>query len=67
MSYGSHGWNEWVIDDQEEVTKHIKVAYVFNTNPRLPALSEEVPSSYDLGIQTFDTANVGIHAYIPLH
>ncbi|KAH9921030.1 aryl-alcohol dehydrogenase [Fomitopsis serialis] len=39
MSYGSHGWNEWVIDDQEEVTKHIKVAY-------------------DLGIQTFDTANV---------
>lgn len=28
MSYGSHGWNEWVIDDQEEVTKHVKVAYV---------------------------------------
>lgn len=28
MSYGSHGWNEWVIDDQEEVTRHIKVAYV---------------------------------------
>ncbi|TFY67355.1 hypothetical protein EVJ58_g1685 [Rhodofomes roseus] len=39
MSYGSHGWNEWVIDDQEEVTEHIKVAY-------------------ELGIQTFDTANV---------
>ena len=28
MSYGSHGWNEWVIDDQEEVTRHIKVACV---------------------------------------
>ncbi|KAH9911940.1 aryl-alcohol dehydrogenase [Fomitopsis serialis] len=27
MSYGSKGWSEWVIDDQEEVTKHIKYAY----------------------------------------
>lgn len=28
MSYGSKGWSEWVIDDQEEVNKHIKFAYV---------------------------------------
>ncbi|EPS94270.1 hypothetical protein FOMPIDRAFT_1026254 [Fomitopsis schrenkii] len=27
MSYGNKGWGEWVIDDQEEVTKHIKFAY----------------------------------------
>ncbi|TFY57636.1 hypothetical protein EVJ58_g6905 [Rhodofomes roseus] len=27
MSYGSKGWSEWVIDDQEEVNKHIKFAY----------------------------------------
>ncbi|KAI0078628.1 Aldo keto reductase [Panus rudis PR-1116 ss-1] len=27
MSYGSKGWSEWVIDDEEEVTKHIKYAY----------------------------------------
>ena len=28
MSYGSKGWAEWVIEDQEEVTKHIKFASV---------------------------------------
>ncbi|OSX56325.1 hypothetical protein POSPLADRAFT_1175381 [Postia placenta MAD-698-R-SB12] len=27
MQYGSTGWNQWVIDDQEEVNKHIKFAY----------------------------------------
>ncbi|KAI0727727.1 Aldo keto reductase [Fomitopsis betulina] len=27
MSYGSKGWHEWVIEDQEEVNKHIKYAY----------------------------------------
>ncbi|KZT67555.1 oxidoreductase [Daedalea quercina L-15889] len=27
MSYGSKGWSDWVIDDQEEVNKHIKYAY----------------------------------------
>jgi len=27
MSYGHKGWREWVIDDQEEVNKHIKYAY----------------------------------------
>ncbi|KII92224.1 hypothetical protein PLICRDRAFT_37014 [Plicaturopsis crispa FD-325 SS-3] len=27
MQYGSKGWQPWVIDDQEEVTKHIKFAY----------------------------------------
>ncbi|KAH9911939.1 Aldo/keto reductase [Fomitopsis serialis] len=27
MSYGNKGWSEWVIDDQEEVNKHIKFAY----------------------------------------
>ena len=26
MSYGSKGWSDWVIDDQEEVNKHIKFA-----------------------------------------
>ena len=28
MSYGHKGWSEWVIDDQEEVIKHIKFASV---------------------------------------
>ena len=28
MSYGSKGWSEWVIDDQEEVNKHVKFAFV---------------------------------------
>ncbi|KAH9830913.1 aryl-alcohol dehydrogenase [Rhodofomes roseus] len=27
MSYGSKGWNEWVIEDQEEANRHIKYAY----------------------------------------
>ena len=27
-SYGSKGWSEWVIDDQEEVNKQIKFASV---------------------------------------
>ncbi|EPS94288.1 hypothetical protein FOMPIDRAFT_93040 [Fomitopsis schrenkii] len=27
MSYGSKGWQEWVIEDQEEVNTHIKYAY----------------------------------------
>lgn len=26
MSYGSKGWSDWVIDDQEEVNKDIKFA-----------------------------------------
>lgn len=26
MSYGSKGWAEWLIEDQAEVTKHIKYA-----------------------------------------
>lgn len=26
MSYGNKGWREWVINDQEEVNKHIKYA-----------------------------------------
>lgn len=67
MSYGSHGWNEWVIDDQEEVTRHIKVAYVLQTSVYLPYLRARPPSSYDLGIQTFDTANVDICEYTLLH
>ncbi|KAI0082016.1 aryl-alcohol dehydrogenase [Panus rudis PR-1116 ss-1] len=27
MQYGSKGWQNWVIEDEEEVTKHIKYAY----------------------------------------
>ncbi|KAK7677192.1 hypothetical protein QCA50_019901 [Cerrena zonata] len=27
MQYGHKGWAEWVIDDEEEVVKHIKYAY----------------------------------------
>ena len=33
MSYGSKGWDEWVIEDQEEVTKHIKFASVPPPSP----------------------------------
>lgn len=32
-SYGSKGWNNWVIDDQDEVNKHIKYAYAFRHWP----------------------------------
>ncbi|KAL4253259.1 NADP-dependent oxidoreductase domain superfamily protein [Abortiporus biennis] len=41
MQYGDKGWQEWLIDDEEETMKHIKFAY-------------------DHGIQTFDTANLGL-------
>ncbi|EPQ52791.1 Aldo/keto reductase, partial [Gloeophyllum trabeum ATCC 11539] len=27
MSYGSTGWQDWVIEDEEEVVKHVKTAY----------------------------------------
>ncbi|KAI0072179.1 aryl-alcohol dehydrogenase [Panus rudis PR-1116 ss-1] len=27
MQYGSKGWQDWVIEDEQEVTKHIKYAY----------------------------------------
>ncbi|TFK49945.1 aryl-alcohol dehydrogenase [Heliocybe sulcata] len=27
MSYGSSGWQDWVIEDEEEVVKHVKTAY----------------------------------------
>ena len=29
MSYGHKGWAEWVIDDEEEVIKHVKYAFVY--------------------------------------
>lgn len=45
MSYGSSKWAGWIIDDEEEATKHIKFAY-------------------DHGIQTFDTANVGLYSVL---
>ncbi|KAF9441916.1 aryl-alcohol dehydrogenase [Macrolepiota fuliginosa MF-IS2] len=46
MQYGSSSWQKWVIDDEEEVIRHIKTAY------------EYYYCCYDAGIQTFDTANV---------
>ena len=27
MSYGSKSWSDWVIEDQEEINKHIKFAW----------------------------------------
>ncbi|KXN85848.1 Versiconal hemiacetal acetate reductase [Leucoagaricus sp. SymC.cos] len=39
MQYGDSRWQKWVIGDEAEVIRHIKVAY-------------------DVGIQTFDTANI---------
>lgn len=61
MSYGNKGWGEWVIDDQEEVTKHIKFALVeaHQYNMIVSHADHTQKSSYDHGIQTFDTADVG--------
>lgn len=28
MQYGHKGWAEWVIDNEDEVVKHIKYAFV---------------------------------------
>lgn len=60
MTYGSPGWQGWVLEEEEAI-KHIKFAYV-----RLPVSTKAFLftnviycGSYDQGIQSFDTANVG--------
>jgi hypothetical protein len=55
MSYGSPEWQGWVLGEEEGI-KHIKAAYVPLNCKKLIELILSI--SYDLGIQTFDSANV---------
>ena len=61
MSYGSPDWQKWVLGEEEGIA-HIKKAYACS---RILHVTERAPSQfiltqyrYDMGIQTFDTANV---------
>lgn len=58
MTYGWPEWQQWVLSEEEGI-KHIKAAYVFL--PNMPDCSLIIfirICSYDLGIQSFDTANI---------
>lgn len=64
MSYGTPEWRPWVLP-YEKAVEHIKFAYVHFH----PLLAEcithfSMGRSYENGIQTFDTANVG---KVPVH
>lgn len=69
MSYGDPGWYDWLLPEEEGL-KHIKAAQVaFNylSDVLIPEFSKHqddsdslLSFSYDAGIQTFDTADVGI-------
>ena len=58
MQYGSPLWQPWVLGEEEGI-KHIKYAYVFLSDARGFSLLTGSLCSYEHGIQTFDTANVG--------
>ncbi len=55
--YGSSDWYSWVQNEEESI-KQIKAAYVICL--RLFPILISLFTSYDLGINTFDTANVKI-------
>ena len=57
MQYGSPLWQPWVLGEEEGI-KHIKYAYVFLSAAYSSLLTGSL-CSYEHGIQTFDTANVG--------
>ena len=40
MSYGSKSWSDWVIEDQEEINKHIKFAWESGITSFDTAMSE---------------------------
>lgn len=56
MSYGSPKWQGWVLDEEEGI-KHIKAAYASSALLPISDVTDML-HSYDMGIQTFDTANV---------
>ena len=62
MQYGSKGWQEWVLDEEEGI-EYIKYAYVIDQREYLQVLTS-LSHRYDAGIQTFDTANVYLHPLI---
>jgi aryl-alcohol dehydrogenase-like predicted oxidoreductase len=57
MSYGSKEWAKWVLGEEEGI-KHIKAAWVPSSHLASIILILIYISSYDAGIQTFDTANL---------
>ena len=59
MSYGTPEWQGWVLPEEEAI-RHIKFAYVWCHTFLCASelLMAGLPSSYDHGIQTFDTADV---------
>ena len=59
MSYGTPEWQGWVLPEEEAI-RHIKFAYVWCHTILCASelLMAGLPSSYDHGIQTFDTADV---------
>jgi hypothetical protein len=62
MSYGTPEWQEWILGEEEGIAQ-IKFAYVpakFEVFRRL-SQAQFTSSSYENGIQTFDTANVSGH------
>lgn len=57
LQYGHKGWQEWALDEQEAI-QHIKVACVScSVCDTTEILLICHTLSYELGIQTFDTAN----------
>ena len=68
MSYGTPEWQGWVLPEEEAI-KHIKFAYVSSHTIMCAGewLMARLPSSYDHGIQTFDTADVchRVFAFMP--
>lgn len=61
MQYGSTGWQEWVLDEKTAI-EHIKFAWVQRHKRIFPGdyrTHTKLLRSYEHGIQTFDTANVG--------
>jgi hypothetical protein len=58
MQYGSSDWQKWVLGEEEAI-KHIKYASVpFQNFLNSLTICCQL-SSYEAGIQTFDTADVG--------
>lgn len=63
MQYGNKGWQEWVLGEDEAV-EHIKAAYVLVFHNNVVHTGLIIWSSYEAGIQTFDTADVS-HSILP--
>ena len=62
MQYGSQDWQPWILGEKDAIS-HIKAAFVLSLSYRRYTKNTKylLFSRYDLGIQTFDTADVCIH------